>query len=173
MIYQNILHSYRKLDFDEVNKFLDLLDKLTNKNVLGEIPFPTPPNIIKVPVTDGFVYKGTNNKFTWKVYDQNPFYYDILVNGTVMSSDKWNNTSDIAYNFIPTFSGFYNITAVFYDVYNTYSKSSILIVVGDSSFSNSESNPSSSPANTSFPIIYSLLCLLIVNLIVKLKKIYK
>jgi hypothetical protein len=167
-IYYQFLDYYHKLDFENAEAKLNLLQSLLNSKVKTESGGPKPPLFISYP-DNKVVFLDSTISFSWDIYDLNPWKYIILNNGTVSEEGFWNDTSRIEFTFKPSLEGSYNISLIVFDLYGLSSmKSAFVFVQNIQSVSTSQSK---NDKNTSLDSTFAFfLPLLIMGLFYKRKR---
>jgi parallel beta-helix repeat protein len=95
-----------------VRKLIDLI----NPNITG--------------LEDDFsILQGSNASFSWKIIEDNPDYYELYLNGTLIKTDSYSNDTEIFYSFLNWTIGdlLFEITA--YDTSGNNTSDSLLISI--------------------------------------------
>lgn len=100
-----------------------------------------------------------NLRINWTIYDENPGYYQIYLNGDLNITADWTNTEEVSITFETLTYGTYNLTIVVYDLWGNYATDTMIIVIQE------DTNVISYPI-----LILSLLSLAFVSLIITKRK---
>ncbi|UCE10227.1 MAG: right-handed parallel beta-helix repeat-containing protein [Candidatus Thorarchaeota archaeon] len=100
--------------------------KTANDTVIVWVVYElNPPQILGPPDIE-YTYGDTGNTAVWSTYDENPFHYMCLHNGSIMTEGDWSTTT-LSVNIDGLSFGSHNVTLVLYDV-DMNSASDTLIV---------------------------------------------
>lgn len=85
------------------------------------------------PVINGLnmkiIEENYNVQVNWTVYDENPEYHQIYLNGDLNITANWTSTDDISITFENLTYATHNITLIAYDIYGNFAISSVIFVV--------------------------------------------
>jgi len=98
-------------------------------------------------------------RINWTIYDENPGYYQIYLNGDLNITADWTNTEEVSITFETLTYGAYNLTIVVYDLWGNYATDTMIIVIQE------DTNVISYPI-----LILSLLSLAFVSIIITKRK---
>jgi hypothetical protein len=72
-----------------------------------------------------------NNSINWTFFDDNPDYYELLVNDFIVNTDIWPVNNSFLVSIDNLGPGFYNYTFIVYDTRGNFANDSVLIFVID------------------------------------------
>ena len=139
------------------------------------------PNIInsdeQSPTITGLEYfqmlEGDNAQIDWSIYDENPGYYELYRNGTLIETNNWSNNENISSQLVELSNGVYEFELIVFDQYNNYNSFNTIVVVLEVIGSNSSTEGSTTfEAESGFLTISNLYGIVVIASLILTRKFF-